>query len=454
MKTFYLIFQLIPTFENKQYEFIQGALAHCWIVDDDLQSAYAKAKFFVSKDDWEIEKEDTFPIEVKDEHFLERDLGLERFRKAQKDGIAICYTALARDDKAITELTILPISPSYRFNLNDYVKKQKNLARNGRCLHYDKGYRCDKIISAHSIQKNQSLSAIAVDGHVYAVSQDIGDFKIDKRNFIYKKYGIKNISTFPGFCKKHDNELFEPIDNSKLLPTDQQVFLYAYRSLCRELFIKENAFDLVDSQLNNSIPDKHAIKQLLDDVKISTNFGLENLKIHKLQYDSSLRKELYTDIKYVLFISKQQPCVAFSGLLYPEFDFMGNPLQNLGDHKSSLQLITICSSPMAKNGWGFLLAWHQSSSNVCVDFMRSLATIVHGNQNLGDCLFRMVVSSCENLAISPKWWDELPKHHKEQISSRVSSMADIFSMTKHDYLVKGLEGIVQWSFEYVISNME
>jgi len=109
---------------------------------------------------------------------------------------------------------------------------------------------------------------------------------------------------------------------------------------------------------------------------------------------------------------------------------------------------------MANNGWGFLFAWHQSSSNVCVDFMQSLETIVHGNQNLGDCLFRMVVSSCENLAISPEWWDELSKDHKEQISSRVSSMADIFSMTKHTYLMKGLEGIVQWSFEEVISNME
>jgi len=450
MKTFFLKFQVVPNIENKQYELIEGAVAHCWIVDDDAQSAYVKSKFFVSKDDWEIEKCYTLPIEVKEEDFLTKDVGLEHFRKAQKDGIAICYIARARDDTAITELTI---SPSYRLNLHDYVTKQKNLARSGRCLHYDNGHRCDKIIKAHSIQKNQSLSSIAADRHVYRVSTDIGEIKLNNGNVIYKKYGINKVSTFLGFCKKHDNELFEPIDKSPLLPTNQQVFLYAYRSLCRELFVKENAYNLIDSQLN-SIPDKHAIKELLDGIKIGTNFGLENLKKHKLQYDSSLRKGLYTDIKYVLFISKQQPCVAFSGLLYPEFDFMGNQLQNLGDHNQNLQLITICSSPMANNEWGFLFAWHKSSSNVCVDFMRSLATIAHGNQNLGDCLFRLAISNCENLAISPQWWDELPKDHKEQISSRVSSMADIFSMTKHTYLMKGLEGIVQWSFEEVISNME
>jgi len=81
------------------------------------------------------------PIEVKEEDFLTKDIGLEHFRTAQQDGMAICYIAWARDETAITELTILPIPPSYRPNLNDYVKKHKNLAQNGRCLHYDNGNR-------------------------------------------------------------------------------------------------------------------------------------------------------------------------------------------------------------------------------------------------------------------------------------------------------------------------
>jgi hypothetical protein len=72
-----------------------------------------------------------------------------------------------------------------------------------------------------------------------------------------------------------------------------------------------------------------------------------------LQYDNSLRRELYADIKYVLFISQQRPNIAFSGLFYPDFDVIGNQLQDLGDHDQELQLITMCSSPMANNKWGF-----------------------------------------------------------------------------------------------------
>ena len=40
------------------------------------------------------------------------------------------------------------------------------------CLHPTAGDECDKqIINAHSIQNNQSLSAIAKDGHVYQLAQ-------------------------------------------------------------------------------------------------------------------------------------------------------------------------------------------------------------------------------------------------------------------------------------------
>ena len=133
MKTFFLKFQVVPKIENKQYELIEGAVAHCWIVDDDAQSAYLKSKFFVSKDDWEIEKCDALPIEVKEEDFLTKDIGLEHFRTAQRDGMAICYIARARDETAITELTILPILIfginkiiAGKIPVNDFYRHQVN----------------------------------------------------------------------------------------------------------------------------------------------------------------------------------------------------------------------------------------------------------------------------------------------------------------------------------------
>jgi hypothetical protein len=299
-------------------------------------------------------------------------------------------------------------------------------------------------------KKNKSLSSIAENGQVYIVAGDIGDLMKNGEKLSYKKAGINKFSTFPVFCGYHDNELFKPIDDFPLKPTEKQVFLYAYRSLCRGLFIKENSLELIDSQIK--LHDNKAVKTLWNSHKRATTFSLNNLKRHKSGYDNSLREKSYSDIKYVLFISKQKPCVAFSELLYPDFDFTGKQLQDFENHETSLELITICSAPMANNEWGFLIAWHKSSSNICSTFMKSLATMMCDNNNIGDLLFRLLISSGKNLAIAPQWWEKLPESHKEKISSRVTSMAHPDIEIKHDYLMHGLEGISQWQFEETISS--
>jgi hypothetical protein len=126
------------------------------------------------------------------------------------------------------------------------------------------------------------LSAIAQHGLVYKISSDIGSLKKNKGRLIYKKYGINKVSTFFGFCQKHDNELFKPIDNDVLIPTDQQILLYSYRSLCRELFVSENALELVQNQLENGV-NQDAIKKMLSGYVIGKSFGLKNLNSHKLE---------------------------------------------------------------------------------------------------------------------------------------------------------------------------
>ena len=353
--------------------------------------------------------------------------------------------------KALSDFTQLSV---FRLNLDMCfgAKFHRGLILQPRCLHYEGNHRCKEIINAHSIQKKQSLEAISENGHVYIISSDIGSLKKNNGCLTYKKCGINRVSTFLGFCKKHDNELFEPIDNSPLSPTDHQVILYTYRSICRELFVKENSLDLFENQLQ-SMPETCAEKELLVNMKNCTKFGLDNLRHHKSIYDNSLRKKSYFEIKYVFFISKQKPFIAFSGVLYPDFDFKGRQLQDLGDHKSKLDLISICTAPVV-SGCGVLFSWHDSSSNVCREFMSSLKTVIYEGNRVGDLIFRMAINF-ENLAISPTWWEKLTDTHKEQITSRVSSKANIFSITKPTHLMEGLEGIAPWNFEYadLLSNL-
>ncbi len=218
------------------------------------------------------------------------------------------------------------------------------------------------------------------------------------------------------------------------------------------MFVKENALELIDSQLTD-LPATSAARAFFEDLRKGTSFGLENLLRHKELFDDSLRAGRWTDIEYVLFTSAQEPFLGFSGLFFPEFDFLGRHLQNLADHRHRLDLLTICSAPVA-DGWGFLFAWHRTSSAACAEFMRSLATVIYEKEsNGGDAMFRMVISNCENLAVSPSWWEGLPADQRAAVTVRLSHGADIFTPTDPEYLASGLEGISGWMFENVTSNV-
>lgn len=449
MHTYFVQFKVVPTIDNEQYELAEGALAHCWVLENNPLTASTKAAFQIGKFDWKITSIEIPAIKVEEDHFTERDLGLEQFKKAQADGMAIFYTAWSRDKK--TSAGPISLKSSYKADLQWFLNEQKKQMKRGRCLHYDAGHRCREFIRAHSIQERGLLSKITNTGHVYTLSADMSDLNKKHGLPMYKKKSIGNVSTFLGFCKEHDNELFKPIDDQYLIPNDQQVLLYAYRSLARELFVKENALTCLNRWVNKT--DHEFMRQYLETYNASVEFGFNNLKRHKLLYDSSLRSNSFHDVRYVLFLSNDNPTIAFSGLLYPDFDFMGRLLQDLGNHKDKLELITFCSAPMAR-GWGYLFSWHNASSNICKEYMQSLATMMYEGHNISDLLFRMVILNCENCAISPEWWDALSEKQREAVTAAGASNIHPFSLLKNTYLSEGLEGVSGWNFESVISNMD
>ena len=94
---------------------------------------------------------------------------------------------------------------------------------------------CPKpAIKAHSIQKSGKLAEIVEDDFVYAfhLRPEFGDppglpdFRLTSHNLA---------TTFPGLCGEHDNNLFEPIDNSRIdLVDEEHVFLLTYRTVLKE----------------------------------------------------------------------------------------------------------------------------------------------------------------------------------------------------------------------------
>ncbi len=129
MNTYFFQFKVVPTTNNEKYQLVEGAFASCWVLEKNPETAVTKAAFQVSKYDWEITGLDIIPIEVSEEHFTQRDIGLEQFGKAQTDGMAIVYMAWARDKKTSTG----PVThkSSYKPDLQSFIKEQKKPSSSG-----------------------------------------------------------------------------------------------------------------------------------------------------------------------------------------------------------------------------------------------------------------------------------------------------------------------------------
>jgi hypothetical protein len=450
MTIFYLTLRVVPTNKNPRVNDIAGALAHFWICTNNSQSALNQASFRAQQYEWHVVEVQDPPIEVTQNDFVGSDIGLDQYRHAQKNGIAMAFAAWSKDGRSShgpVEMKRLD-----RFNLDLFLSEIKRLKKKGRCLHFDAGNRCLQAIDAHSIQRNGALSLIAENGHVYAISRNFEDVKRNSGRITYTKQGIGTVSTFRGFCEKHDSQLFKPIDTMPLMPTPEQTFLYAYRALCREAFVKENALD-VYSKISEESRTHTAQYELFDSLRQGTELGLRNLVVQKRKYEGSLYSKSFSDIKSVIFCTNQKPSLVFSGLFYPDFDFHGNPLQDLADHNAIFSVMTFSFAPMTQ-GWGILFAWHSHSSAICMPFMRSLAAKIHEDGKLEDHLFRLVISNCENMAIGPEWWESIPDSVREIIMKAADHRADVFAPTEPNYLARGMHGLSPWRFESVISDMD
>ena len=449
---YYMIFFVVPTEQNQEYENIENATVYCWIKSTDIQSSYITATFFIEKADWIIQENIQKPIEVIEDDFIGQEIELEHFLKAQSKTESLLYVA---ESDNVTKPTKVKLQSSYKFDMSKFLQKSDDISKEGRCLHYQAGDRCNEIIKAHSIQNNRVLSEIANEKKaIYTLSKNMGDFEKNNGNLSFRKYSIHKFSIFRGFCGNHDNNLFKPIDTSYFKSgNQQQVFLYAYRSLAKELFDKENVLTLLVDMLED-VKDNIGLSKYISSLIDGTKNSLNSLNVHKKIYDDILKNETYDDMRCVSFNSTDKLFMAFSNILYPEFDFMGNIIQNLSitNTDNIFDLITFCSVP-TENGWSFIFSWHKSSDNSCLLFIQSLKERLKQGEYLSNLLFKFILLNSENFAFSPTWWESLSDDNQKEISQAISNMMNPTKAIREHYSINGLNNISNWNFKTIDDNL-
>lgn len=159
---------------------------------------------------------------------------------------------------------------------------------------------CDRIISAHTIQRSRALQQIIDSSdHVRTFFPPKLDLSSGRPRLQLRRVGWRQASTFTGFCARHDNSVFRPLETADFGGTAEQCFLIAYRALCHEIYTKSSLLKshqdvrpLVDR--GASVGEQRRIQTIWDLMETGTRKGIAEMQELKTDMDQHLLRSDYS----------------------------------------------------------------------------------------------------------------------------------------------------------------
>lgn len=289
------------------------------------------------------------------------------------------------------------------------------------CLHPNANKdSCNGKSRAHTIQRSGVLDSIAINGHVGQLRPAM-DPESGPGIAEMELVGLREASTFPGLCNKHDTELFRPIETELVTFRRDQIFLFSYRALLREYFTKLQAQNQL--KFMRAYLQKHELRNPMNDMylegsSLGTDHGFAALAHHKKIYDECLKYERFDEIRSVVIKYDRKSPLLCAGAFSPEYTYDGELLQDLADLNFIQDFISISIWNVEHRGVA-IIAWHSSSDHSCRPFAKSLLKIP--NKRLPARLASLAFEHSENVFFSPTWWDAIPRKNKLIFARRMGS---------------------------------
>ena len=286
--------------------------------------------------------------------------------------------------------------------------------------------RCHGGVSrAHTVPRSSSLRQIARRGHVYSFLPLRKQLERHEGVLHPQLVGIRRASTFPGFCADHDNAIFAPLEKKNFSGTAEQFHLLGYRALAREMYNKRAASALVDfireTDRGKSFVEQVAIQATVDGMNAGFDTSNRNLDYYKSRYDRCLVSGEFDSVEGYVIEFDAPPPVMCSGAVFPEQDFKGMELQDLGDFLRIPDLLCYASFYGGRRG-AVVFSWLSENGDTCRRFIESLKEIP--NALVPGALLRFFFEYCENVHMAPNWWEGLSKQTRESIIDRMDTSAN------------------------------
>lgn len=264
----------------------------------------------------------------------------------------------------------------------------------------------ETAIRAHSIQNSGVLDLLCHNDHV--IMPQLG-INIDTGPFLkFEEVGRNKATTFTGLCDKHDSKLFEPIDKNDFdQKNSEHLFLLSYRSVLRELHTKMKSAVDIQSQYMRGGDLGRFNTDSTDQPMMMATVGLMEayaFYLYKFEYDRYYLKKSFGQIVHrVDFIENLGPSIAVSSV----FSFIDN-MRLIQDRKDQ-KCISLNIFPY--NDGVFVIFSYRKDQTIHLGpyIDRILQAERHYKLYL---ISKLVLMYCENLVISPIFFDNLPEKRK------------------------------------------
>lgn len=317
--------------------------------------------------------------------------------------------------------------------------------RVGKCLHPEaSAVNCSEssAIRSHSVQRRGGLAAIAEDGHVLSTKKGFYDVHKTDGMVAPSSIGVRDASTFPGFCGYHDTKLFEPVERPNAVLNDINAFLLSFRTIAYEIAAKfsaqadfERARD--ESDRGMTFQRQVMVQTLLHYQRMAISSAIERLSYWK---DVYARMYMSSDFSLFQFCAIEfesiLPFVAAATFL-PEYDFSGNRLQPPLNPRSE----HLCINVTVLNGKSVaVFGWIREGDGASGQFVASFSSLPDDQK--ADALLLLLFEYSENVYMRPSWWNSLAPEVMKTLTSKILSGVGVNRRSSSGLLETALGAVV------------
>lgn len=329
--------------------------------------------------------------------------------------------------------------------------KMREHFRRKFCLHPAAPNGCSRNAgAAHTVQRAMIEKYLAEDHHVLKFSMDFNPKLTDP--LVPDKVGVNKATTFYGFCGRHDDALFKPLEALEFTFEARQIALLGFRSFSRELYCKQAELEttkmLIEHMLQHPNPQTVERVECLRSKNSGSQNAIYNLRRAWRQFAEAVESTSQDKLRYYALLFSRAPVYLASAAFLPEWDFDGALLQDLNDLRE-FQGISF-SSWAACDKAAAVFCWHQSCDSICQPFIKSLHAIE--KTMVADRILAMAFEFSENVIFRPSWWKSLRQADKELLARRVPS-GGLFLDRESDCLAADGLRAIQSSTLKIVSNV-